>query len=328
MSEMGDSYDPGPWKGFDYKSARATYDNDAGRGYTGTSGSRKSTASRTIDSLVPEKLTTDARSPLVVLVDGTGSMGEFPKVMFEKLPLLDLGISDYLEDSEIAFSMIGDAGSDKYPLQVQPFKKGKELVTSLNSLIIEGGGGGNQQESYELGALYFARNVEMPKAVKPVLIYVCDEGIYPSVDKNWAEQYARVSIENSIKTKALFDELKNKYSVYCIRKHYNGGLDGEQMTGSNLAIHKQWEEYLGSDKIAILNDPRRVVDVIFGLLAYETGKQDFFKKELSHRQTPKQVAAVMKSMLTVGKDRKMLPPAGKSVLKTKNAKTKKVDDDK
>ena len=271
---------------------------------------------KTLENLVPDRVSTEARSPLVIVVDGTGSMGEFPEVIFKKLPLLDLGIEDYLEDCEISFAMIGDAAGDKYALQVQNFTKGKGLVESLNKLVIEKGGGGNECESYDLAAAYYARNCEMPKATKPVLIYVSDEGIYSTLNKDWAKDHAKVDIEKAIKTRELFDELKSKFSVYCIRKHYGGGVDGEQMTGSNLAIHKQWQEYVGADRIAILNDPNRIVDVIFGLVAHETGKKEFFEEEINFRQTPEQVAEVMKSMLTVGREdyKSTAKRTGKSVL--------------
>ena len=32
-AEMGGTYEPGAWKGFSYKDARAAYDPTAGRGY-------------------------------------------------------------------------------------------------------------------------------------------------------------------------------------------------------------------------------------------------------------------------------------------------------
>ncbi len=320
MSEMGESYDPGPWKGFNYKSARAKYDydSDAGRGYGKTSTPAKA---KSLESLVPEKLVTACRSPLIIITDGTGSMGEYPEVMFKKLPLLDLGIEDYLEDCEISFAMIGDAGSDNYPLQVQPFTKGKGLVDSLGKLVIEKGGGSNEVESYDLAALYYLNNVDMPKATKQVLIFVCDEGIYSMISKDWAKNYAHVDIDKATKTRELFDALKQKYSVWCIRKHYAGQVQGETMTGSNKVIHEQWQNYLGAEKIAILDNPQRVVDVIFGLMARETNREEFFAKELAFRQKPEQVAEVQKSMLTIGKDFTGKKHTGKSILVVKD-KTK------
>ncbi len=298
MSEMGGSYDPGPWKGWDYSAAKKAHTNlrpSAGRGYSAPSTPAAAT------NLVPDKLMTNAKSPLVVVVDGTGSMGVFPKVIFEKLPLLDDSVKDYLDDCEISYAMIGDAGSDRYPLQVQPFSKGKEMVETLNKLIIEGNGGSNQQESYDLAALYYARNVEMPKANKPILVWVCDEGIYPKVTADWAKKYAKVDGAGGLTREKLFEELQSKYSVYVIRKHYGGGVSGDLMTGANLRINQEWESLVGADRMAILNDPKRVVDVILGLLAHETGKVDFFKKEIEWRQTPEQVKTVYKSMVSVGK---------------------------
>ena len=301
MSEMGGSYDPGPWRGFNYSNARKAHTKlnpAAGRGY-----SRKTAANKTVVSTIPDKLTTDAKSPLTIVVDGTGSMGTFPNVIFEKLPLLDDSVDDYLDDCQISYCMIGDAGArDRYPLQVQPFKRGKEMVDTLNNLIIEKGGGGNQEESYDLAALYYARNVEMPKANKPILIFICDEGIYSRVSKDWAQTHAKVTLDKEVTCKELFEELQTKYSVYVIRKHYNDQVSGDKMTGANLRIHQQWQNLVGEDRIAILNEPRRVVDVILGLLAHETGKEAFFKKELEWRQKPDQVKTVYKSMVSIGKD--------------------------
>ena len=98
MSEMGGSYDPGPWRGWDFDSARKAHTNlrpSAGRGYSGSSSSTPSVAPT---NLVPDKVTTNAKSPLVVVVDGTGSMGQFPKIIFQKLPLLDDGVDDVRPD--------------------------------------------------------------------------------------------------------------------------------------------------------------------------------------------------------------------------------------
>lgn len=340
MSESGEDYDPGVWKGYDYTSARKAYDPSstvdpsAGRGYGGTtpSGAGYSYTSprSTSPDVLPPKLKTDAKYPVVVLVDGTGSMGDFPEVIFKKLPLLDLGAKDYLgDDFEISYAMIGDIGDACSPLQVRPFGRGKEMVDSLNKLVIGHGGGSNSVESYELGALYYARNVEMPKASKPIMIFVCDEGVYPTVNKDWAKSYAHVDVTEDMTDKQLFDEVKKKYSVYCIRKHYLNEIDADKMTGQNLVIQRQWVRLVGEDRIAILNDANRVVDVILGLLAVETGKEDFFEGELSERQTKDQVKTVMKAMVTVGsKDRTHADPTAGSKSVTKKPKDKTDDDGK
>lgn len=316
MAESGENYEPDPnWKGWDYQAARAKHvDPTAGRGYALKSALNKLpdkeqdikaiAKSKNGGVIVPDKISTDAKSPVVIITDGTGSMGAFPNTIFKKLPLLDDGIKDYLEDYAVSLMMIGDAGSDKLPLQVQEFASGKDLVDKLNNLEIEGGGGGNQVESYELAALYAARNIEIPKATKPVLIFICDEGLYANVDIKWAKTYAKVTLEDKMSTSELFDELKKKFSVYCVRKHcdsYGIALDGDKMIGANKLIHERWAKLVGEDKIAVLLDASRVVDVILGLLAHETGKVDFFEKEINDRQKPEQVATVMKAMTSLKK---------------------------
>lgn len=335
MAESGEDYTPGDWKGWNYTSARAAYsDPNAGRSYStpstsSYSGSIRSRSTGPVGDLVPDKLTVTAKSPVVVITDGTGSMGEFPEVIFKKLPLLDDGVKDYLEDPAICYAMVGDAVYDKLPLQVQPFGLGKEMVDRLNSLTIEGGGGGNQHESYELAALYFARNVEMPNAVKPVLIFICDEGVSPEVNAEEARNFAKVELTERTKTGAVFKELAQKYSVYCIRKHYGNGrdaVDGDKLVGLNATFHEQWQKLIGAERVALLDDPKRVVDVILGLLAVETGKMDFFTKEITVRQTKDQVKTVFKAMDSIAKKTAKSVHTGNSIVKRpKGGKTKSTD---
>ena len=84
MTESGD-YDPGPWRGHDFGSARRTYDVHVGRSYDDALSKRKS-----LEDVLPDKISTESTSPLVIACDVTGSMGEWPSVMFSKLPYLEL----------------------------------------------------------------------------------------------------------------------------------------------------------------------------------------------------------------------------------------------
>lgn len=293
MSESGD-YDPGPWRGYSFSSARKSYDVHAGRSYDDAKRKGKDPG-----KMVPKSLTTKSESPLVIACDVTGSMGEWPATIFSKLPYLDLEGQEYLgKGMEISFAAIGDAYCDDYPLQVRPFVKGKGLEASLKELVVEGGGGGQTQESYDLGALYYARNVKMPNAIKPMFIFIGDEGLYDSVSPDQAKDWARTSVEGRMTSKAVLDELKKKFSVYLVRKPYNmSRRDG--MSSTDERIHSQWAKYLGEDHIAILPEAGRVVDVIFGIMAKETSRVDYFKDELKGRQRPDQIRKVLKSLNTI-----------------------------
>ena len=296
MAETAD-YTPGDWKGHDFTAARKTFDAHAGRSYT-----EATTSGKTAKDCVPDGLTTDSESPLIVVCDVTGSMGVWPGVIFSKLPYLDIEGKEYLGPTmEISFAAVGDAPQgDLYPLQVQEFGKGTVLSDNLKKLIVEGKGGGDACESYELAALYYARKVQMPNATrKPIIIFIGDEGAHEFVMKSAAAD-ANVRITTSIvDTTAIFEELRRKYSVYIIRKRYDG---------NEAIVQAQWEKLVGADHVVPLQAPERVVDVIFGILAQETDRVAYFREELEGRQEPDQIATVYKSLATVHK----LPPASKA----------------
>ncbi len=312
MSESSD-YDPGPWTGYDFRSARASYDAYAGRSYD-VAVSKK--VAKT--DLIPEKIETKSSAPLVIACDVTGSMGEWPATIFSKLPYLDLEGQEYLgEDMEISFAAVGDVFSDKYPLQVRPFGRGKDLEARLKELIVEGNGGGQTCESYDIAAYYYAHNVEMPNAIKPIFIFIGDEGLYDFLDKNSAETLCFGTDVKRITVEQVIRELQNKFAVYLVRKPYGSTSESNAHESVNFKIQSQWEKLLGEDHVCILPDASRVVDVIFGILARETGRVDYFKDEIKGRQKPEQVDVVMKSLVTIHKIDK------KSVKKIEGPKTSK-----
>ncbi len=319
MSESGD-YSPGVWKGHDFASARKAYDSHVGRSYSDAVSVGKGTK-----DLIAENVKTNSTAPLIIVIDETGSMGDWPATMFSKLPYLEHETKEYLgDDAEICFMAIGDAyEAEKYPLQVRPFAKGLELKARLKELIIEGGGGGQTTESYELAALFAAEKVDAPKAIKPIMIFVGDEQPYDTIDKEQAERLLGIKLERTLTTKAVFDKLKQKYAVYIIRKPY-GSSGANSRSSDDARITEKWAELVGNDHIANLPEASRVVDVIFGILAKETGRIAYFENELEDRQLKdkdgkSKVKAVYKSLVTIhaipDKVRDPAANAGKSVMR-------------
>ena len=286
MSETAD-YSPGDWKGHDFSDARKAYDVHVGRSYSDAKCSNKSAK-----SLVPDSISTNSDAPLMILCDVTGSMGDWPATIFSKLPYLDIEGKEYLgPNMEISFAAVGDAHSDNYPIQIRPFNKGLALEGELKELVIEGAGGGQCSESYELTALYYARNAHMPNAIRPIMIIIGDESFYDTISRDHAK-LANVKLdEGRMNTEDLFKELKEKYSVYLIRKPYKGYYES--------TIHKNWENLIGKEHIAMLPSADRVVDVIFGILAQEKNRVDYFRKEIEDRQREDQVDTVYKALKTI-----------------------------
>jgi hypothetical protein len=288
MSESGDYKPAAHWGGHTFASGKKHYRNVVDRSYD-------EAVAKNIDpkGLFPKTLKTKSEAPLVIGFDVTASMDDWPITICSKLPYLEFEGQEYLGDGmEISWCAFGDSKYDKYPFQARKFVKGNKLKKELDKLIHEKGGGGNGKESYDLAARYYSQNCDMPEAIrKPIFIFICDEGIYDSPN---AEDWSHTEKSD---WEAAFAALCEKFSVYCIRKRYHG---------SESSIHKQWVNTLGEDRVVMLEDAGRVVDVIFGLLAKETGRIDYFEDELKDRQGKdedgdEKIDVVMKSLHSVHK---------------------------
>ena len=322
MSE-GNDYTPGVWSAatHDFASAKQAYATIIDRSYDDAVQSGVDAA-----DLLPDSLVCTSRGSLTIVFDVTASMEKWPQTMFSKLPYFDHETKEYLgEDTQIAYLAVGDAHGDDYPLQAQPYATGLELKANLEKLIPEGGGLGNGGESYDLAALYCLRNISLPNAVRPILIFIGDENFFDTVLPDHAKRYAKVILPEKLATEQVFKELMQKFSVYLIRKPYGHNSDGD-MNSEDKMIHTRWVKLLGAERVSYLPDPNRVVDTIFGILATDTDRIPYFEMEITARQTPDQVKMVMESLKTIHAGHLALPvpPAGggKSTMHTSTAGTK------
>eukprot|EP00300_Choanocystis_sp_HF-7_P006000 c14418_g1_i1.p1 GENE.c14418_g1_i1~~c14418_g1_i1.p1 ORF type:complete len:617 (+),score=106.06 c14418_g1_i1:54-1853(+) len=144
-------------------------------------------------------ITCNGQTGIVVAVDVTGSMGNWSKIMYDKLPMFfgQLILQDYVPDPTLCFAGIGDAlAGDNAPLQVTEFRKGIEIDGEIKKLWLEGRGGGNQKESYLEAMLFFASPnfVRLPLTengrggLKPFFFITGDEGLYDRVEKSVADR--------------------------------------------------------------------------------------------------------------------------------------------
>lgn len=263
---------------YDYSAARSAYS----RSYA------PSAPAVSAANAAGSKISTQSPHPMLIRIDVTGSNKANAFTFFDKLPLLYSQAVKYLPDLAISFGAVGDARSDSYPLQVRDFKAGEDLDAELKALYPEGNGGGQGTESYELAALYDLHNCEMPNASLPFWFLLCDEGAVDVAEVHYAASVAGVNIEGNMSVDEIFKQLRQKYNVYVLHSHYDSGNDA--------AIVEQWKQLVGAEKVRILDDPARVVDVILGIIALKTQKFDAFKAELTQRQTSAQVTSVLKTL--------------------------------
>jgi hypothetical protein len=127
-------------------------------------------------------------------LDVTGSMGDIPKLLAkEKLPkFMQILGSCGIADPQLLFLAVGDATSDRAPLQVGQFESTAELMDQwLTWSFLEGNGGGQGTESYELALYFLAEHTTMDGWLKRkqrgYLFMTGDERPYPAVSRHQVE---------------------------------------------------------------------------------------------------------------------------------------------
>lgn len=293
MAETTDYTPSSGWENHDFKKARANYDRHAGRSYDKAKGKINA------KDLLPPSISTESEYPVVIWTDHTGSMGGWPGVIFSKLPYLEHQLrTEYLgEDMEISFGAIGDT-ADTYTLQVRPFAKGVNIKERMEELVIESGGGGesNYHERYDIAALWLLRNVSVPKSSHPIAIFIGDEMPYEYVSKSLARKFFITMEEREITIVSIMKQLLDQWTFYFIQKPYGNQEASDEIS---METRRAWGDLIGKNKVIMLPEAERVVDVIFGIMAKEQKKLAYFHQEIARRQTPKQVKAVYKALKNV-----------------------------
>lgn len=210
---------------------------------------------------------------IVVLFDETGSMGDIPRQLQKKLPqLMSLLLrKNYIEHPQILFGAIGDAYSDRVPLQVGQFESGVEMDDDLTNIYLEGNGGGQNKESYELAMYFMARHTAMDcwekRGKQGYLFMVGDEYSYPKIDKKVVERIIGDKLEADIPTSEIVAELKERFHTFFIipRGASHGGEKG-------LLDH--WKGLLGGENVLYLDQPDGVCEAIATAIGLIEGSAD------------------------------------------------------
>ena len=215
-----------------------------------------------------------SKNPLVVAVDVTGSMSNWPFEIFDRLPLLYNTLAQYREDLEILFAALGDAGVDRWPLQVTSFAKGYDLEQQLGSLWGEGGGG-DAPESYGLFAHWLSTHVEIPSAEDPpFLIVFGDAPMHETVPKDQIRRFLGDSAKD-VDAVGAWQNLGRQWNTWFLRRPT--GKKGDE-------VHQQWAKAVGEKKILVIDDEQRAVDYAMGIVARAWGHFEDFKNNMRARQ--------------------------------------------
>ncbi len=161
-------------------------------------------------------------TPIVVGMDITRSRGEDAKAVYERVEqmLATTFLSNAASDPQIMFAGIGDAKSDRAPLQIGQFESDDRMDDDLSRMWLEKGGGGSGEESYELFAYYVARKTAVDaidvRGEKGFCFITGDEAPYPTVSKDEVRRLIGDTLQADIETAAIFAELQSRYQTYFI----------------------------------------------------------------------------------------------------------------
>lgn len=209
---------------------------------------------------------------IAVILDVTGSNISAATAAHAKLPQLHglLQRKGYAEDPQILFGAIGDAFSDRFPLQMGQFESDNRMDEQLEAIILEGAGGGQMCETYELAAYFLARHTYLEPferhGKKGYAIFIGDEKPYDTIMRNY-NGYGRSNhtlrslvgdeLEDDVSTKQIFDELQERYEVFFLFQA-QGSYRPEDVLPA-------WRKLLG-ERALVLEDPSAVCEFIAGLL--------------------------------------------------------------
>lgn len=161
-------------------------------------------------------------TPIVVALDVTRSRGDDTKLIYQKLPELmgQIELHGYVAGPGISVCAIGDANSDRAPLQVSQFEADNRIDENLERIWIEEGGGGTGQESYELAAWFYARTncVRLGKGEgkKGYFFFTGDEGFYPKLDKTHVRRVIGDDLAEDLPAAEAFRRLQEKFHAFLI----------------------------------------------------------------------------------------------------------------
>lgn len=260
-----------------------------------SSESVKKFTSTSLDSSMQPKgkiLKSNSKSPIIVVLDVTGSNINFARVVYDKLPMFygQIEQKGYLEDFEISFCAVGDAYYDQYPLQIGNFAKGIELDSWLEKVVLEGGGGSFGEESYELAAYYLLKNTEFKKGAEPIIFFVGDEKPYPKISCSQVEDFGIEFFQNV----EPFRELRKKV-------HDNVFLLLNKACGKYFKddIISCWEKLLAPEHVIKISEEKAIIDLMLGIISMVSSSRTLEEYEidmLDRGQTKIRIEGVSKSL--------------------------------
>lgn len=294
-------------------------------------------------ALLPKnrRLVSNAKNPLVYDFDITGSMGNLPKIIWDKWPGIvgQVVARKYLRDPEMSITATGDIRSDSSPLQMCDLSPLRNLDRWLKRIHFEGNGGGQGSESYEMNAYFYANFFDMPMAENPIFLMTGDEACVENLFGSDLRFHFGGEHSDTTADK-VFSKLLTKFrdNVFRIQRRFVGqGREG----WTQKSIVEQWEKLIGKERIIHLPDDLAIGDITLGVYAIVSGSrtleeylEDMRTRPLNlgegvkyKQQSAKRIAQVEEALQPL-KDFKPVTSRGNTLAMDPKKPTKKKSSDK
>lgn len=257
--------------------------------------------------LRPKVLKSTKENVLIVMMDMTGSMGQWREDIFKFLVNLYEESQTLLgQNLEILFIAFGDV---KYgdPIQVTTFGSGSELDSYLKAFV-NMGGGGDGEESPELAAYYLLESVDVSSAKHVFAYIITDEAASPRIDDMNLRKSVNLSLKRElVETRHVFQALLRKMELFVILK------ETTVLGYSSDSILRFWNTTLGPNRVLPLDRANLVVETMLASIARRTDQDEVFNSSYQARRGSTAYGAVNYDL--VQKSVAMIPN-GSSVVQT------------
>jgi len=234
-----------------------------------------------------------SRHPIVFALDVSGSMSDWPQIIYDKMPMFygQIMMQKYLTDPSISFCAIADY-DDSVVMQCSKFAKASEIDEQITKIHLGGGGGPEQRcEAYELPGYFYNYKVDFENCELPFFFLTCDEEYHSEINKNYIESFLGVSVEmQTVKGKKIFQDLMQKYNLFIIKKPYNSQLEPGELN--------KWIDTVGKERVLVIENPKASIDLILGAIAVTNGLtlEKYVEDMRIRGQTEDRISQVSKSL--------------------------------
>ena len=206
---------------------------------------------------------------IIVGPDITGSMGDLSKVLVQTgvgVLMEELLKRKPVKNPHLMCLGVGDAYSDRGPLQATQFEPDIKIAKQLAQIWLEVNGGGNHGESYHLAWYFAARHTSIDcfekRQKKGYLFTVGDENPHKVLTRAQVKRIFGDDIETDLTSEDLLTMASRSYHVFHLLVEESRSCDRE--------VRANWKNLLG-ERALPLSDHTKMAELIVSTIQVTEG---------------------------------------------------------